>query len=401
MAMAFRLRGGGVRRVVDLHVWMRNTDTQGCGTTRKRVEMNTGIWEKDTMKEKMGNIREKWSREGEKRCDEWRSVVGCLEKRKFDGRRKEECVRTWNARMVMQSMQEKYSIPDFVSVVQKTGMKVHVRGMCSSSRSNSTTSSSMGEEAIREMNDELGRVFGETMTDASLTSSSSSSTSSGFGPPHTPLDRRDVQMEWRSRNDSSEDGDAMIQAGTNSPPPSSPSSSSLSSSSSSSSMTLSHVSPHDGSARMVDVSSKSVTHRKARAACEIQISENAVHAIKDNTRSAKGDVLGVARIGGINGAKLTSMMIPLCHPLQLNNVHVNVVLDADSNRVLVESSVSCDAKTGVEMEAMCAAAGAALTVYDMCKAVDKSASIHNLRLLHKSGGRSGDFFASRTNTPLS
>ena len=161
---------------------------------------------------------------------------------------------------------------------------------------------------------------------------------------------------------------------------------------------MSHVSPHDGSARMVDVSPKSVTHRRAGAACEIRISDDAVYAIRDNTRSAKGDVLGVARIGGINGAKLTSMLVPLCHPLQINNVHVDVILDAESRRVLVETSVSCDAKTGVEMEAMCAAAGAALTVYDMCKAVDKSASIHNLRLLHKSGGRSGDFVASDINS---
>jgi cyclic pyranopterin phosphate synthase len=104
---------------------------------------------------------------------------------------------------------------------------------------------------------------------------------------------------------------------------------------------------------------------------------------------AKGDVLTVARLAGIMGAKRTPDLIPLCHPLQLSNVEVELDLDDDRHAVVVAATCRIAAKTGVEMEALTAASVAALTVYDMCKAVDKAMRIDNLRVTHKSGGRSG------------
>ena len=105
----------------------------------------------------------------------------------------------------------------------------------------------------------------------------------------------------------------------------------------------------------------------------------------------KGDVLAVARVAGIMAAKKCPDLIPLCHPLLLNSVNVEFDLDADNNRILIRASCGLDAKTGVEMEALTAVSVAALTLYDMCKAVDKGMVINNIRLISKSGGRSGDY----------
>jgi cyclic pyranopterin monophosphate synthase len=148
---------------------------------------------------------------------------------------------------------------------------------------------------------------------------------------------------------------------------------------------LSHIDA-DGRARMVDVSPKEPTHRRAIARCEVVMEPSTVAKIVSN-EMAKGDVLAVARIAGIQGAKLTSQLIPLCHQLNISSVLITFAIEAD--RVLVESTVDVIDRTGVEMEAMTACSVAALTIYDMCKAVDRSITIGELKLWEKTGGRSG------------
>ncbi|KAI8164299.1 Molybdenum cofactor biosynthesis protein 1 [Colletotrichum sp. SAR 10_70] len=155
--------------------------------------------------------------------------------------------------------------------------------------------------------------------------------------------------------------------------------------------TLTHVSP-TGSARMVSISSKAPTARVAKAVCAVTFSTPTALRLVRASQMKKGDVLGVARVAGIMAAKRTPDIIPLCHPILLS--HVGVELEPASERedetvLNVEATVSCDGKTGVEMEAMTAASATALTVYDMCKAVDKGMVIGGLRVVLKDGGKSG------------
>ena len=141
-----------------------------------------------------------------------------------------------------------------------------------------------------------------------------------------------------------------------------------------------------GRARMVDVSGKSVTRREAEASAFVAIKSAVIEAFPKNP---KGDPLEVARIAGIMAAKRTAELIPMCHPLALTFVDVDLRLC--ENGVAITSKVATTAETGVEMEAMVAASAAALTVYDMCKAADKGIEIRNIVLEKKSGGRSGEY----------
>lgn len=143
-----------------------------------------------------------------------------------------------------------------------------------------------------------------------------------------------------------------------------------------------------GQAHMVDVTEKDVTHRRAVARCRVTMEPATVQAIA-NQAMKKGDVLSVARIAGIMAAKRTSDTIPLCHPLMIAGVAVDFELGDD--HVAIEASVDCVERTGVEMEALHACSVAALTVYDMCKAVDKAMTITDLALWEKTGGRSGTY----------
>ena len=145
---------------------------------------------------------------------------------------------------------------------------------------------------------------------------------------------------------------------------------------------LTHINAQ-GRARMVDVSAKDVTAREARAEGEVRMRPETVAIIRDG-RAAKGDVLAVAQVAGIMGAKATSTVIPLCHPLPLSGVDLAFQLDVEGGRVLIQASVRTTARTGVEMEALTAVSLAALTVYDMCKAVDKEMVIGEVRVTHKS-----------------
>jgi len=145
-----------------------------------------------------------------------------------------------------------------------------------------------------------------------------------------------------------------------------------------------------GRAQMVDISGKAVSSRLAVAAGEIHM-QAATLALIAQGGHKKGDVLAVARVAGIQAAKKCADLIPLCHPLLLTSVNIEFELDQTQNRVLVVASCGLDGKTGVEMEALSAASVAALTIYDMCKAVDKDMVIGNIRVLRKSGGKSGDY----------
>ena len=147
-----------------------------------------------------------------------------------------------------------------------------------------------------------------------------------------------------------------------------------------------------GRARMVDVGAKAVTRRTATAAARVTMSPATLQMILDGGHQ-KGDVLGVARVAGIMAAKRTHELIPLCHPLPLDSVAVELVGNADEAAVDVQATCTTSARTGVEMEALTAASVAALTVYDMCKAVDRAMQIGAVRLLHKAGGKSGTFRA--------
>ncbi len=152
---------------------------------------------------------------------------------------------------------------------------------------------------------------------------------------------------------------------------------------------LSHVDPA-GEARMVDVSDKPETRRLARAAGAITMARETYEAINEN-RIAKGDVLSVARIAGIMAAKRTSELIPLCHPIALTDVAVELQLDAALPGVRVNTTAATVGKTGVEMEALTAAAAALLTIYDMAKGIDRAMTIGDISVIEKSGGRSGDW----------
>ncbi len=143
-----------------------------------------------------------------------------------------------------------------------------------------------------------------------------------------------------------------------------------------------------GNAAMVDVSAKPVTARSATARARVSM-EPATAALIREGRAKKGDVLGVARLAGIMAAKRTAELIPLCHPLPITAIAVD--LAADATGVEIEATVQTTGQTGVEMEALTAASVAALTVYDMCKAVDRGMRVEALRVTHKEGGKSGEF----------
>lgn len=150
---------------------------------------------------------------------------------------------------------------------------------------------------------------------------------------------------------------------------------------------LTHL-DHQGQARMVDVATKSPSQRRAVARCKIFMSPDTIAAITSQDLK-KGDVLAVARIAGIQAAKRTSELIPLCHPVMLTSVSVS--FDIADNYVGIEAHAEVFERTGVEMEALCACSVAALTIYDMCKAIDKSMVIGELALWEKSGGRGGQY----------
>jgi cyclic pyranopterin phosphate synthase len=150
---------------------------------------------------------------------------------------------------------------------------------------------------------------------------------------------------------------------------------------------LSHVDA-DGAARMVDVSAKAATARLARAAGSIRMGRATFEAVRDNA-VAKGDVLGVARIAGVMAAKRTAELVPLCHALPLDDVQVELLLDDALPGVQVEAVARTTGRTGVEMEAITAVSIALVTIYDMAKALDREMVISDIRLLEKSGGRSG------------
>ncbi len=145
----------------------------------------------------------------------------------------------------------------------------------------------------------------------------------------------------------------------------------------------------DGSARMVDVGRKPVTDRLAQAAGHVLMQPQTLALIRDGLMK-KGDVLTIAQLAGIMAAKRTSDLIPLCHPLPLNKVDVELELNEAHSCVNITATAATSGKTGVEMEALTAVSVAALTIYDMCKAVDRAVQIDGIRLLRKSGGQSGN-----------
>jgi cyclic pyranopterin phosphate synthase len=147
-----------------------------------------------------------------------------------------------------------------------------------------------------------------------------------------------------------------------------------------------------GQAHMVDVGDKTESHRVARAEGRIRMSQEALRAIEAGD-SKKGDVLGVARVAAIQAAKRTSDLIPLCHPLAITRVSVDLRIERAPESVVCTAQVETFGRTGVEMEALLAVQIGLLTVYDMCKAVDRSMRIESVRLLEKRGGRSGDWVA--------
>lgn len=145
-----------------------------------------------------------------------------------------------------------------------------------------------------------------------------------------------------------------------------------------------------GRARMVDISEKRETKRSATAICSIQMNELTLERIK-NGKMAKGDVLAVAQVAGVIAAKKTSEWIPMCHPISITGVDI-MFSDDDKSELYIEVAVKTNGQTGVEMEALTAATASALTVYDMCKAIDKGMVLGPTMLLSKSGGKSGDYY---------
>ena len=152
---------------------------------------------------------------------------------------------------------------------------------------------------------------------------------------------------------------------------------------------LSHL-DEKGRAKMVDVSEKQITRREAVARGSVYMKSGTIKLIKDR-KIPKGDVFSVAKIAGIVAAKKTSELIPLCHPLSIASVDIDFDLNGKRNKVEIEARVKVVGQTGVEMEALTAVSVAALTIYDMCKAVDKEMVISDIMLMEKKGGRSGHF----------
>ena len=147
-----------------------------------------------------------------------------------------------------------------------------------------------------------------------------------------------------------------------------------------------------GRAKMVDVGEKAPSHRTAVAGARVLVSRETFDLIRSGGMK-KGDVLTVAQIAGVMGAKRTPELIPMCHPILMDGIDLSLRLDEQRCAVEIQATVSCDGRTGVEMEALTAVSVAALTIYDMCKAVQKDMQITNIRLLRKSGGKSGDYIA--------
>ena len=152
---------------------------------------------------------------------------------------------------------------------------------------------------------------------------------------------------------------------------------------------LSHI-DSQGNANMVNVGEKEVSKRTAAAQCRVVMDKDVFEKVAGGT-IPKGDVLSAVRIAGIQAAKRTYELIPLCHPIQIESVAIDIAPDPGTSSFCITANVSCSGKTGVEMEAMTAASVAALTLYDMCKSLDKSIKITDLYLLRKSGGKSGTY----------
>jgi cyclic pyranopterin phosphate synthase len=159
---------------------------------------------------------------------------------------------------------------------------------------------------------------------------------------------------------------------------------------------MTHVNKR-GEAHMVDVSAKSDTQRLAIAQAVVCTTQEVITLIKDNNHK-KGDVLAVARIAGIQAAKKTSDLIPLCHPLMLASTEIELKILRHESKIEVKATCKLTGQTGVEMEALTAASVAALTIYDMCKAVDKAITISDVKLLEKHGGKSGNWYNPTTQT---
>ena len=151
---------------------------------------------------------------------------------------------------------------------------------------------------------------------------------------------------------------------------------------------LTHIGP-SGASRMVDVGAKPISQRIARASARVRMAEATRRRLAERGLT-KGDVLEVARIAGIMAAKRTSELVPLCHPIPLDGVEIDFEL-IDADQVGISAEARTQARTGVEMEALTAASVAALTIYDMCKAIDRGITIENIQLEAKSGGKSGDY----------
>ena len=147
---------------------------------------------------------------------------------------------------------------------------------------------------------------------------------------------------------------------------------------------------NSGNARMVDVGSKVPTERVAIAVSRIKVSEETLELIEKG-QIGKGDVLGVARVAGIMASKQTSNLIPMCHPLMISSCNIDFDINKEESYIGIKATVKIVDKTGVEMEALTAAMVTALTIYDMCKAVDKSMKIENVHLIEKTGGKSGEY----------
>jgi len=159
---------------------------------------------------------------------------------------------------------------------------------------------------------------------------------------------------------------------------------------------LSHI-DESGKANMVDVSQKAESIRTAEAYAEVNLSAEAYLAVKNNS-IAKGDVLSVAKIAGIQAAKKTSELIPLCHNIFISKVDISFDFVDEKNQIKILSLAKTEAKTGIEMEALVAVSTAALTIYDMCKAIDKSITISNIMLIKKTGGKSGGYLNEKYGT---
>ncbi|MFN3739074.1 MAG: cyclic pyranopterin monophosphate synthase MoaC [Thermodesulfovibrionales bacterium] len=159
-------------------------------------------------------------------------------------------------------------------------------------------------------------------------------------------------------------------------------------------MEFTHI-DEKGNARMVDVSSKDITHREARAVARVRLRQETIELLLKKA-IPKGDVLTVAKIAGIMAAKKTHELIPMCHPLNISQVDIEFRILQEASTIEIESLVKVEAKTGVEMEALTSVTVAALTIYDMCKAVDKEITISDVMLLEKKGGRSGEFKREKT-----